>query len=341
MRSSVLREFQIMALAFDLDPLDLMRRVGIDLRSLDDPEATILSADFTALLKLAAEMSGIEDFGLRFGEARGMPDLGPVALMMREEPTVRDALLTLSGLMHLHNAGVYIRLEERPEPIMTLDIYVDGDLAAHRQIIDSALATSIHVLRWLLGEEWAPSLVCTTLQRPKSTLRYDRFMRSPIDFRQEFNGVAFWPGDLDKPLPASSPIMRRQVERYIRSLDIAQDDAYLHRVMRVVAMGLARGEARADQVARYLRTDRRTLNRRLSRVGHNYSTVLETVRKNIATQQLLTSNLPLSDIAPLVGFESLRAFSRWFHSAFHTTASEWRRSQHQGSRERGASYDLH
>ena len=74
-----------------------------------------------------------------------------------------------------------------------------------------------------------------------------------------------------RKLPASSPVLKRQVERYMRTVNVASNDAYVHQVTQIVAMALPRGEGRADTIARYLGTGRRTLHRRLERVGANFS----------------------------------------------------------------------
>lgn len=330
MRSSILRDFQRAALTLGLDPAALMQEASIDPGYLEDPDLLLPAIAFVQLLDAAADASGMEDIGLRFVQSRGLPDLGPVLLLMREEATARDALRTLGELMHLHNGGVYLRLEERVEPIVAIDILTEGETGASRPILDSALATVTHILRWLLGEQWSPALVCMTLKQPRTNASHERFYRCPIDYRQEFNGVVLHPGDLDKRLPASSPAMRRQVERLIRSIDMAPADVYLRRVTQLIARALPHGEARAERVAFLLGADRRTLNRRLARVGQNYSGVVETVRRRLAAQHLSAGARPLSQIAPLVGFESLRAFSRWFHMSFGVTPSEWRQSRQEG-----------
>ena len=198
-----------------------------------------------------------------------------------------------------------------------------------RQVIDSGIAGLTHILRWLLGEEWTPVAVCFTHSRPTSRARYDRFFRCPIDFLHEFNGMILRRRDLDKKLPASSPVLRRQVERYIRTINIAPSDTYVHQVTQVIAMALPRGEAKADIIAAYLGTDRRTLNRRLARAGLNYSSVLQDLRKSLAAQYMLGSDRPLSDIAGLVGFDSLSAFTQWFRQAFDATPSIWRKNQRE------------
>ena len=87
-RTSILADYRRLALSLHLDPLSLMRRAGIDRRLLQDPELLFTMRSMIELLELTAREGNIEDFGLRLGEARGLPDLGPVSLMLREQATV-------------------------------------------------------------------------------------------------------------------------------------------------------------------------------------------------------------------------------------------------------------
>jgi AraC-like DNA-binding protein len=162
---------------------------------------------------------------------------------------------------------------------------------------------------------------------PKSNKRFERFFRCPVDFLQDFNGIVLRRRDLDKKLPGAAPALRQQVERYIHSINLARSDTYVYNVTEVITATISRGELNADNIARYLGTDRRTLNRRLSRAGLNYSGVVESVRRNLAGQYLLGDDRPLSDIAGLVGFNDLSSFTRWFHGSFGRTPSQWRKGR--------------
>lgn len=325
-RSSILAEFKRLALALELDPIGLMKRARIDHRYLENPDLTLPMRAIVELFEIAALTSGIKDFGLRLAESRGLPDLGPVTLMLREEATVRDALRTLIGFLHLHSDALYMHLDEGDKPILTIDIIIGGT-SHFRQAIDTSVASTTSIVRWLLGADWAPASVCFMHSAPTSKARYDRFFRCPVDFLHEFNGIVLRRSDLDQKLPSSSPALRRQVERYIRIINVGSSETYVHRVTQVVAMALPRGEANAKIIARYLGTDRRTLNRRLDRAGLNYSAVLENARRHLTTQYMLGSDRPLSDISGLIGFDSLSAFSRWFRRSFKSAPSYWRNLQ--------------
>ena len=328
-RSSVLSEFRRLALALGLDPEGLMRRVGIDPRYLDDPELTLPMDDVVELLEVAALASRIDDFGLRLGEARGLPDLGAIILMLREEETIREALHTLISLLHLHSNALLMTLDENDPPILSVNI-VTTRAGQRRQAMDTSIASVTTILRWLLGEEWSPASVSFMHSRPPDKSRYERFFRCPVDFDQEFNSVVLDQDDLRRRLPASSPVLKRQVKRLLGNINIAPTETYVHRVTQVIAMALPRGEASAEGVARLLGSDRRTLNRRLARAGMNYSKALDEVRRSLTVQHLLGSERPLSDVAGLVGFEGLPTFSRWFSGAFGVPPATWRRAQRQG-----------
>lgn len=326
LRSSILIEFRRVALALSLDPLALMRKVGIDQRYLRDPELTLPVRAVVDLFEVAALTAGVDDFGLRVGEARGVPDLGPLILMLREAETVREAFRNLVSLLYMHSNGVQIHLNEAGLPMLTLELMAQ-EVGHCRQAIDSGLAGMTHLARWILGEDWNPVAVHIMHARPVLSARFERFFRSSLCFQSDVNGLVLRRRDLDRKLPMSNPAIRRQVVRYIDSINVGPHDTYVHNVTEIVAMALPRGEAKADIIARHLGTDRRSLNRRLARASLNFSTLVARVRRNLVEQYLIASNRSLGDIAGLLGFESLSAFTHWFRSVFGMAPSAWRRQQ--------------
>jgi AraC-like DNA-binding protein len=325
-RASSVSDFGRVARSVDLDPIALMKRVGINPRQLDDCDVMLPMRAVNDLFELAAYASGMDDFGLRFAELRGLPDLGPVTLVLREEETFRAALQTLIAFLHLHSDAAYITLREGEHPILTIDILLEG-LSPRRQVHDGSVASVVNLMRWLLGERWSPATVCFMHSRPMDIGRFEAFFRCPIDFNYEFNGIVLRRQDLDERLPASSPAMRRHLQRYLQTIGGASGQSYVQRVTQVIGLALSRGEGRVNTVARHLGVDPRTLNRRLAKGGVNYSTLLENIRRNIAVQHLRDGDRLLSDIAGLVGFSSLSAFSSWFHEAFACAPSAWRKNE--------------
>lgn len=322
-RSSILREFAGQARALELDVSALMKRADIDPALLADPDLTLPMRKIVELFELTAMSSGVEDFGLRVAESRTFLDLGPAILVLHEQPTVRSGLNAMFALLHLHSDALYMHLEDGETPIYVLDLIVDG-VAHYRQAMDTCVGSGVRLMRWLLGEQWLPAMVCFRHSPPATAQRYQSFFKCPLAFLQDVNGVVLNAGDLDQRIQATSETTARQVERYIRSIDTAPSGTYLHRVKQVIAMTLPQGGASADRVAKLLGTSPRTMNKRLAKAGVNFSDALGDVRRTIAIQCVRDGERPLSDIAGLVGFESLSAFTRWFQRSFGEAPSRLR-----------------
>ena len=77
---------------------------------------------------------------------------------------------------------------------------------------------------------------------------------------------------------------------------------------------LPSGSSSAGDVARKLAVSKRTLQRRLQSEDTSYQSVLNDVRKDVATRYLSNSSLSSAEIAYLIGFEDPNSFFRAFHA---------------------------
>ena len=218
-RGGIIADVSNLLVELAIDPKALFAEAKIDLVHLSDPDLPVRLADLFGLLELAAERAGIDDFGLRLALRRGLPDLGPVSLILHEQLSVRSALQALSASLHLHSDAHCITLVEQTDEPLVLVSTVGGGAGRWRQGIDVGLAGVVQVLRWLIGEHWAPKLLCVSYARPISDASHERFFRCPIEHLHEFDGVVLRSEDVDRSLPDRSPILRRQVEHYLASLN--------------------------------------------------------------------------------------------------------------------------
>ena len=79
-----------------------------------------------------------------------------------------------------------------------------------------------------------------------------------------------------------------------------------------------------ERVAKHLGVERSTINRRLASERQSYSSILDAVRTDMVISFVENSQRPLSEIAGMLGFSGLSAFSRWFRNRFGRSASQWR-----------------
>ncbi len=55
------------------------------------------------------------------------------------------------------------------------------------------------------------------------------------------------------------------------------------------------------------------------------SALLSQVRSELVMCHLKESDLPVAEVASLLGFSAQSSFSHWFHTAFGCSATDWRK----------------
>ncbi|MBB3018772.1 AraC-like DNA-binding protein [Microvirga lupini] len=93
---------------------------------------------------------------------------------------------------------------------------------------------------------------------------------------------------------------------------------------RVLRIELLRDTCSAATVARLFSMHRRTLNRHLRTEGHAFRQVANEVRFEIACQLLQNTDMGLSQIAAVMRYSELSAFTRAFRRWSGQTPSAWR-----------------
>ena len=100
------------------------------------------------------------------------------------------------------------------------------------------------------------------------------------------------------------------------------------------------GGCSVEEVAHYLGVDRRTVHRHLAQSGETFSSLVDDVRGELAESYLESNTARLADVADLLGFSALSAFSRWHKRHFGFTLTERRNGKSLGSRPATASESI-
>ncbi|HTY80533.1 MAG TPA: AraC family transcriptional regulator ligand-binding domain-containing protein [Candidatus Bathyarchaeia archaeon] len=90
-RSACLTNYVEVARSVGLDPYQQLKAAGLSRACLADPDIMIRSSAVKRLLEVSAQGTGAGDFGLRMAETRRLSILGPIGLLLQEEPTVRGS----------------------------------------------------------------------------------------------------------------------------------------------------------------------------------------------------------------------------------------------------------
>ncbi|WP_427309440.1 AraC family transcriptional regulator [Cupriavidus sp. H39] len=323
-RSSALTDYLKVARSVGIDPYRFLRANRIDPSALAS-DVMIPAEAVARLLEASAEAAGIADFGLRMARSRELSNLGALAFVMQEQPTLRKALDSVGRYLRLQNEALHMRIEEAEGIVVIREDVLDGFAGTMRQAMQLVLGVLHRTLTTILGSSWKPRAVCFTHAAPSSVAMYERVFNAPVLFKQDFDGLICRASDLEVGIPAYDPVMAQQVRRHLDML-LAQSNATMpEQVRKLVVTLLPSGMCSMDRVARHLGGCRRTVSTHLAQHGQSYLSIVDDVREDMVMGYLANTTRPVSEVATLVGFSSLSAFSRWFGNRFGSSVSEWRR----------------
>jgi AraC-like DNA-binding protein len=324
-RSASLTDYASLASSLGLDPVRMARRVGIPRACLHDPDIKIRASAVAQLLETSARATNIDDFGMRLAEKRVLSNLGPIGLMVREQPTVRKALDTLIRYGPMHNEALRLRIEESDGDVILKPVLIFRRPQPVNQAMQLIIGVVYRIFRTLLGSAWKPGLVCFSQSAPRSLDACRRLFGTRVKFSADFDAIVCAASDLELPIPNSDAVMARYVQRYLDSIAVQKNLSTTEKVRETACMLLASGNCSAGRVAERLGVDRRTIHRRLQQEGETFTGILDAVRTEMIGRHIENQERPLYAVAELLGFSGLSALSRWFKSQFGCSISVWRR----------------
>ncbi|MFB7267983.1 AraC family transcriptional regulator [Streptomyces nojiriensis] len=327
-RTAALSGYVELSRSVGIDPHALMKREGLDTADLAVQDRWISGPAVVRLLERSAAASHHDDFGLRMAELRRFSNLGPISLVVREEPDVRSALGLLLRHEHMYNELLHARLSERNGlATIKVDLRLGEAAPPARQAMELAAGAFTRILRGFLDARWQPVSVWFAHGAPADAGRHRSLFGPGLEFDREFNGIVFYADDLDAPNAMADPQLRNYARQYFDAIAVPRDTSVVDRVRELIEALLSTGRCSIEQVARSLGVDRRTVHRHLALSGETFSSLLNITRMRLAEQFVANPRRSLTEISDVLGFSSLSAFSRWFREQFGCSPREWRKEQ--------------
>ena len=322
-RYASLTGYAELARSLGLEPARLLADEGLDIADLVEQDKWIPAVPVARLLERSAAESGVEDFAVRLSARRRLSALGPLSVVLREEPDLRSALDLLIRYEQAYSGVLDLRLVEA-DGLATVQVWLDfGVPVPTRQSVDLTTANLLGVLRALVRADWQP-LSMVFAHGPPADLAFFRQTFGPgLRFDQPFTGLVMPARDLDLPTVTADPALRSYARRLLPAPRPATTTAQVRSVVEVL---LPAGRCSLGHVSRALHLPPRSLHRHLAEEGESFSAIVQQVRAQWAERYLATDAYPLTQIAHLLGFAAPSAFSVWFRGHFGTTATEWRQS---------------
>ncbi|OLT07258.1 transcriptional regulator [Kocuria sp. CNJ-770] len=315
-RSAGLRGFRAAVAELGGDAEALADAAGLPRAALDTDDLLVPERAVGRVLEAAARELACPDLGLRVAARQDPGVLGPLALAARHSETVRDALECASRYLFVHAPSLELALVEDPYGARGVTaVRYGGHAPAARgghgspQGTDLGLGLLHRALTSLVGGRYG-----------LRTVDLDHRPAAPLRVYEEFFGVPVRPGRPEVLLRIPTSTLARPLhgDAGVRQVALAFLDAQIPgagsawapRVRGVLVQLLGTADPELEAVARVLDLHPRTLQRRLAEEGTTFGAVLDEARRSAALRWLTTTEVPLSQIAGLVGLSESSALTR-------------------------------
>jgi AraC-like DNA-binding protein len=294
----------------------LARRGVMDALALR-PEAALermtLSSGAELLERLAVGAHG--NLAIEAGMEMRPGECGALDYAVSTAATLREAIAITAEYMHVVSDLFRARLE-LDEERARLCIGSEVPLSDAAQDFGMVSFFTSHARHWVAPED-GPRVWLTRLRPRDDSAHLRAFSPWPVHFGAPCAAFDFPRAALDAPLVGSDPGLHHAIMAEVQSLAAAspRPTSVSAEVAAFLRPALAHGQADVVHAAEHLGLSVRTLNRRLSREGTSFSSVLDTLRRQLAFALLSQRSLSIAQIAQATGFAEVstfhRAFKRW------------------------------
>jgi AraC-like DNA-binding protein len=187
-----------------------------------------------------------------------------------------------------------------------------------QQQMEFLVTTLIRSCRSLTGCHVKPTAVHFVHRASKGRFEIERYFGSRVIFGAEIDRITFDGKAGQLHVIGADPYLDELLSDYCEQALAkrrSNSSSLRSSIENAITSLLPHAEARFDEIAQRLGVSRRTLARRLKAEGLSFGEILKQLRSDLITRYLTEDSLSISEVAWLVGFRSVAAFShsckRW------------------------------
>lgn len=304
---------------------------GIDPELLAQPTLSLGLINYCRVMEEAARYSGCDNFGLHYGRQFKPQSLGLIGYIGLCSATLEQALHNVAKAFPWHQHDTLTRLVDKGD-CWRLDYQVrHGAILCRRQDAELTLGMFLNLIRHVAGKHWAPREVHFEHPRPTQWHEHCKVFDAPVYFDQPFNSLLIPKRDLARAMPDSDPLLLGVMQDAIRRLNSATPQQNIvDQARSQVHLVMLQGEPVLEEVADKMGLSSWSLQRRLREEGLSFTALVDNVRCEMAKHYLQQRQLPISEMALLLGYSEVSAFSRAFRRWFGISPRQWRRDELAG-----------
>jgi len=299
------------------DVRPVLSAAGLSTQELNNSTARLAVRAQLKVLELAAEELRDDFLGFHLARSFDLREVGLVYYVMASSEHLSDALHNCVRYSKINNEGVRLRFSLGRAATIALE-YVDVDRRSDRHHLEFWLVTLVRICRQLTGGRLAPLRLKVRHFRAHRPAEFEKFFGTDVEFGADADEIVFSAPIASLPVVGRDTHLNKLLRKYAEealALRPREHATIRSEVERILPQLLPHGRANASEVARQLGMSSRTLSRKLRNEGMSFAEILDELRAALAKRYLNDRELPVSEIAWLLGYREVssltHAFRRW------------------------------
>jgi AraC-like DNA-binding protein len=319
----------------DKDVAAVLYKAGLTVEEANDPTVRLEVRAQIKVLELAAKELRDEFLGFHLACNFDLREIGLVYYVIASSEQLADALRNCERYSRINNEGVRLSLSLDRAVSIALD-YVNVHRWQDRHHLEFWMVTLVRICRQVTGNGLAPRQLKVRHLRTDPPAEFTRFFGVDVEFGADTDEIVFLASAASLPIVGHDSYLNNLLRRYAEealALRPRQPESSRSEVEQIIPQLLPHGRATAPEVARRLGTSSRTLSRKLGDEGVTFAEILGELRLALAKRYLSDPELPVSEIAWLLGYREVSSLTHAFRRWTGMTPREFRSSEdHRGQR---------
>ena len=151
---------------------------------------------------------------------------------------------------------------------------------------------------------------------------------APVLFGRRTNAIAFRRSDLDERMPDRDPYLFSIIEPFLKSRSELHDspETFASIVRNQIKLNLSTTPPTLSEIARLFRLSEYHFQQEIQAHGLSFQNLLRAARQELSLHYIDDPDMPLTEVALLLGYSELSAFSRAFRNWTGMSPQRYRRT---------------
>ncbi len=302
----------------------LLERSRLTRRQIEDSTQRLPVADQVTFLNLLAETMGDDLLGLHLAKHFEMRASGLFYYVLATSATLLEVCQRGARFSAMVNEGAVQKYVDGR--VFGIAVSYSGVSRHHdRQQVEFWFAAVMRLMRQLSGVHVVAQRMRLTHARTRGARELSAYFGCTVEFGASTDEILFSRKTGQLPVVNADPYLNRLLLAICEETLAKRTEnrsSIRTQVENAIATALPHGKARANTIAKSLGLSQRTLARHLTEEGTTFSRLLNEIRRQLASRYLGDEALSISEIAWLLGYHDIGAFSHAFKQWTGTTPRE-------------------